>query len=548
MTFAPEGPVRFIAEGRSDVGAEAFAESVPLGDHAGASNEEGVLHLVHASADTRGLHPWDAAHAALDDQGRLESREAVTYLEPDFMNVFPVQAPRREFFAESFHTQTCTIETYDKHWKPDEGTRAPGWHLENGYTGLRAARALASGGPHARIGILDTGYDPIHKTRPRRLLEALSKNVSGDGHPDDATDPGRHFPTFQPGHGTATTAILAGGHVNQIGSHSFGDDLGGAPEAEVVHIRIANSVVHFRSSSMARGIQLAVESGCQVISVSMGGIPTRAWARAVNAAYEKGVVICAAAGNRIGQSPPKYIVYPARFERVIAVCGATAEHKPYYKGGWHMQMHGSFGPTKKMNTAMAAYTPNIPWAEMGCTDLVNPNGAGTSSATPQVAATAALYYSLYKDDLPQDGAVRAEAVRQALFNSATLPAPKDAKRFGQGLLRAPRALAIAPDATAVPAPRASLRFPLLRMLIGIESVPGDSPDTALLGHERMFEVEALQLYERSPALQNIVPDWDPMGDDMPSKADRKKLLKAMIATSSASQSLRKHLEEVLKRS
>src|SRR5205085_930128 len=39
---------------------------------------------------------------------------------------------------------------------------------------------------------------------------------------------------------------------------------------------------------------------------------------------------------------------------------------------------------------LAAYTPNTPWAALGCPALVNHDGAGTSSATPQSAAAAAL--------------------------------------------------------------------------------------------------------------------------------------------------------------
>jgi subtilisin family serine protease len=62
---------------------------------------------------------------------------------------------------------------------------------------------------------------------------------------------------------------------------------------------------------MAKGIEYATDAGCQVISLSMGGLPTRSWAAAVNRAYEAGVVICAAAGNRFGPSPPLSTVWPA---------------------------------------------------------------------------------------------------------------------------------------------------------------------------------------------------------------------------------------------
>ena len=48
-----------------------------------------------------------------------------------------------------------------------------------------------------------------------------------------------------------------------------------------------------------------------------------------------------------------------------------------------------------MDTALAAYTPNMPWAEINCPTIVDMDGAGTSAATPQVAAAAALWLQKY---------------------------------------------------------------------------------------------------------------------------------------------------------
>ena len=61
----------------------------------------------------------------------------------------------------------------------------------------------------------------------------------------------------------------------------------------------------------------------------MGGLPSQAWSEAVDAIYEAGVCICAAAGNHVGIAPPRTLVYPARYPRVIAVCGVMADGSPY---------------------------------------------------------------------------------------------------------------------------------------------------------------------------------------------------------------------------
>src|ERR1044072_5081210 len=112
--------------------------------------------------------------------------------------------------------------------------------------------------------------------------------------------------------------------------------------------------------------------------MSMSKLPTRLWAEAVDEAYEAGVCICAAAGNHPGPLPPRRGGCAARFSRVIAVCGWRATHKPYV-GLSGRTIEGSLGPESAMKAAIAAYTPNIPWAVAECTKLVRRNGAGTSA-------------------------------------------------------------------------------------------------------------------------------------------------------------------------
>jgi hypothetical protein len=96
--------------------------------------------------------------------------------------------------------------------------------------------------------------------------------------------------------------------------------------------------------------------------------------------------------------------------------------RPYY-GLPFGTMQGNWGPDSKMATAMAAFTPNMPWAELGCAGVVDMDGQGTSAATPQIAAAAALYLqkhakrNLRSRKLPEPW-MRVEAVRHALFVSA----------------------------------------------------------------------------------------------------------------------------------
>src|SRR5207249_11686069 len=110
------------------------------------------------------------------------------------------------------------------------------------------------------------------------------------------------------GDGTGTSGVLGGPEVRGVrltedGKSLDGQTLGGAPMMRIVPVRIANSVVHFRTGAVAQGIDHAVSIGAGVVSMSMGGLPSQAWADAVNKAYEAGVVVVCAAGNNFGGLP-----------------------------------------------------------------------------------------------------------------------------------------------------------------------------------------------------------------------------------------------------
>jgi hypothetical protein len=486
-------------------------------------------------------HSWDEAHAALTapDTAGLEAAP-LTYAEPDFMHAFPVRPDDEAGLESADAGEPCRFREPDPNWPPTD--LAFGWHLRDEFSGLQTARDFV-GDPAQRIlvGILDTGYDPGHSTVPQHLRLDLARNFTGDGEPNDVVDPASHFPFTNPGHGTATLALLAGNRVQPPHFGEFDDFLGGSPHVEVVPIRIADSVVHFLTSAMARGIEYAAQLGCQVLSISMGGVPSQAWADAVNLAYESGVAIFAAAGNRIGPLPPKTLVYPARFARVVGVCGFTAARAPYFKEGIHRKMHGCFGPPKAMETALSAYTPNVPWAAIGCGKLINPDGAGTSSATPQVAAAAALWLQHHAPN-PADKWRRVEAVRKALFTTADRSPAAGASFYGHGLLRARAALDVPFDDTLLQTMPDDVSFPWLRILTGLEAVAAGG---ATAGRQRMFETEALQLFLVTPRLQRLVGDADPLTDPL-DRNTHKRLLEELSHLAAASQALKLQAEKLAK--
>ena len=482
------------------------------------------------STTTPRVHPWDVAHQ-FTSQPPTPEMPPVQFVEPDLLQAFVYEPPPEPRAMFRFGARVCEPGESDSIW-PSRAEFA--WHLRDEFSQLASARTHvgAPAGNRIRVGILDTGFDPDHSTLPLQLLLELQRDFFDDD--VDATDPGVTGLGNNPGHGTATLALLGGRRIEPQGVPTFDDFLGGAPHAEVVPIRIANSVVHFFSSSMAEGIEYAVASGCRVISISMGGAPTRRWAHAVNAAYEAGVAIFAAAGNNIRDGlPTREIVWPARFDRVTAVCGVTADKSPYFKSGLEA-MQGNFGPAEKMHTAIAAYTPNVPWAEMGCSEVVSPRGAGTSSATPQTAAAAALWLQHQPSPTNTELWQRVEAVRHALFTSADKTPPDLFKFFGQGLLRARGALDVAFDTSRPKARKDHVWFPLLNLLTGFDQLP--------VARRRMLEVEAAQLAVSSPEITEVLPDLDESPEQL-SVADRQKIVEALRMHRSASETFREFMTQ-----
>lgn len=394
--------------------------------------------------------------------------------------------------------------------KTKDGMIRPTWYLDEDYSELSQAAVRVkkgSSGARIRIGILDDGFSAAQRGLPNHLIDdkrgdAMTLPTSIND--DDLEKPG----DIGASHGTGTIGILAGRKVS-IKQKAFSGQtvqgfdgyLGGAPDADIVAVRVAPWVFSLSTANLAYGIDYASRiQHCDVLSLSHGGSPCQAWADAVNAAYLRGTAMFAAEGDFFsvvsdplqpnGIIVPSGPVYPAAFRRVLGVTGATSDRTSYARNSfWRLVRHptafaewfsrGSYGPDGSWRTTfmhseepdlsevrrmgflraypIAGYSPNIPWLRAPTendkrTCLIDLNGAGTSAATPQVAAAAALWLQFHRREIEREGNKwrsweKAEAVYTALLLSADRqPGHVWPDRYlGAGLLKANRALNVSFD-------------------------------------------------------------------------------------------------------
>lgn len=420
-----------------------------------------LLELQHTPHE----HAWSAAHAL---QQQLAGRGIIASVEP-VLSVNPAQDKRA--------TREGDINNpdYIPEWPPAKTEGHIGWHLDDEHSQLlKAQEALQQQRPdaHVRIAHLDTGYIAGHVGLPLKLDYANQRSFVKK---EDASQAVDRPDSGQDGHGLGTLVLLAGNKVKKTDTYDeYEGFIGGMPFADVIPMRISESVVIMNDKNFSAALDYAIEKGCEVVSMSMAGKPSNRMAQAVNRAYEAGIVIVSAASNcwykGTGALLPKCVMFPAAFERVIAATGAMHDHQPYdvkYLRGSQQRaistqyMQGSWGPASRMTRALAAYTPNTPWASTHHAFLRS--GGGTSSATPQVAAAAALWIAYHRAELEAKGYyqpgrqwLKVEAVRHALYTTASKTFPEWQKYYGNGILRACDALqaGVADEALLSQAPSA----------------------------------------------------------------------------------------------
>jgi subtilisin family serine protease len=329
------------------------------------------------------------------------------------------------------------------------GTDVPTWALDNircrdAWTVPPGSAAMGAG---IVIGQPDTGFTDHPELGDNALDLTRDWDLLRDD--DDAHDPLERrwwFPLDSPGHGTSTASVIVSREQLRV--------TGAAPRSTLVPRRTVKSVVQVFDGDVAKAVDRAHRTGCHVISMSLGGVGFFNGLQAtIRRAVEDGVIVCAAAGNKVG-----FVVAPARFPECIAVAATNIQDRP-----WTGSSRGSevdvAAPGESVWVADVRLNESPPRYDVS-------RHSGTSFAVTLVAATAALWLARHDRDqlIVRYGRNRIQAAFLHLVRTTghRRPGGWDGDRYGVGIIDA-QALLAAPlpaadavaDALAADAPLVS---------------------------------------------------------------------------------------------
>lgn len=328
------------------------------------------------------------------------------------------------------------------------------WHL----CCVRAKEAwLLLGGPDAiawgetRIAQIDTGYVP-HAALG--FGSATGTWIDVDHATTDLPDGfGNHpFLPPEPGKGIDPLTGMSAGHGTRIGATisgfapkaSGGAFYGVAPRVPHLPLRITDSVViNFAQREFARALDAAVAWGAGAVNCSLStflALHIPEMKRAINDAYDAGVILICAAGNY-----GSVVRAPARWPRTVAVGGVTTDDRPW---------SGScYGPEVDFSAPAADLRRAEPETG-GYRNL----GKGTSYATAMATGAAALWLTHRRAELQATyGGERwkiPEAFRLLARQTARRPDRWQPGSHGDGILNIEALLKVPLPTALVRAPRA----------------------------------------------------------------------------------------------
>jgi thermitase len=234
------------------------------------------------------------------------------------------------------------------------------------------AWSVTAGSASVRVAVVDTGIDNSHPDLPAVALQR--DFINGDGNAEDDN-----------GHGTHVAGTI--GALTNNGAGVAGTNW----NVSMMAVKVLNASGSGSYAAVANGIKWAADNGAQVINLSLGGsLNSKTLQRAVNYAWNKGVVLACAAGNN-GNGGKSY---PAAYTNCIAVAAtnqsdAKASFSNFGANWVDLAAPGVSILSTMPNTSVILNT------QLGYYQNYDAL-SGTSMATPHVAGLAGLVWATGK--------------------------------------------------------------------------------------------------------------------------------------------------------
>lgn len=347
----------------------------------------------------------------------LEKESSVAYAEPSF--TFPVPGETDAPDQGSHRRESSAGEEHD------DATDALLWALKE--CNVLAAWELIekSGkkpGEKVLIGHPDSGFVAHREMDIERVRIDFDKDFLEEDWETRTEEPEHGL------HGLATASVMMsgqGGATDKI--------RGPAHYSEILPLRVTKPGLIFPAPVLFSGgmrrlrdaVDYAVRHGCQIISISLGGLEHRGLENAIHRAAESGVIVCAAAGNKVG-----FVVCPACYDDTIAVAGSRVD-----RGAWKGSCRGDTVDI----SAPAESVWRATLSDEG--DRVVARSNGTSYATALVAGIAALWLSYHRDNLASRDPSEIPRLFRHQLKSTASTQHKLPSGFGAGIVDAAALLA-----------------------------------------------------------------------------------------------------------
>jgi len=278
------------------------------------------------------------------DEGRVaaayQRNPHVQYAEPEYV-ASAVAAPDDPYFSGGFQWDMAKVQA-------------------------SSAWDVTTGSASVVVAILDTGVDLSHPDLQGKVIASV--NFSDSSTASDLN-----------GHGTHVAGIVGAATNNSQGMAGLGYN------TSVMNVKVLGDNGTGGYSWIAQGVVWAADHGAKVINLSLGAqFGSSTLEDAINYAWNKGVVVVAAAGNNASSVP----FYPAAYPNVIAVSSTDIND--------HLASSSNYGDW----VDVAAPGTNI-YSTLPLNDPLQPGGyglmGGTSIASPHVAGLAALVFTRVTD-------------------------------------------------------------------------------------------------------------------------------------------------------